>query len=285
MILNGKNILFEYLSLGCFDRECYLIGFMILDDGSFFHTKYKIRKNLDTLFSFADFKNLDEENYEKHLIWSSNVLANKLQKLIDLYQEQINKFPEFISNNLVLDGDEDLVRIKDKLIFGCSIFNQVPYVIDYNKYENLSSDQQSNEKALALLTLFYAEIKDILSKELNHFNGFSLFCKKCMNNFPIPLDEQVLSVTYNFRDIFYLCSKCGTWEHKTIPLFKLPGFSDKRNENRELDNIEDEETGKRCPKCNEYMIHYEKYNPLAFNKLICPECNKLLEDEGPCIFN
>ena len=91
-----------------------------------------------------------------------------------------------------------------------------------------------------------------------------------MKSFSIPLGEQALSVTYDFRDIVYLCSKCGTWEHKTIPLFKLPGFSDKRNEKRELDNIEDEETEKRCPKCNEYMIHYEKYNPLAFNKMICP---------------
>lgn len=283
---NEKQILFEYLSRSCFDSpEKSLTGFMILDDGSFLQTKYTSERNVDTFFSLAGHNNLDENNCEKHLIWSSQVLAIKLQKLIDLHQKEINNFPEFITNNLILDGDEELIRIIDKLIFGCNIFYQVPYMIDQYKFKNLSPEQQSNEKALELLTLFYNEIQTILLKEFNHFNGFSLFCMKCKKHFALPLGEQVLSTLYDFKEIIYICPNCGTWEHKKVHLFNLPGLPGMRNKKREIDNIEDEEPAKKCANCNELMSHYEQYNPLVFNKLMCPDCNTLLEDEGPIIFN
>ena len=131
----------------------------------------------------------------------------------------------------------------------------------------MEPEQQVNEKALELLTLFYNEIQNILLKELNHFNGFSSFCKKCKKTYYIPLGEQALSISHDYKMILYLCPNCGQWENKEVHLF-------------EKDNLE-----KRCSKCNEYMNQYEKYNPLAFNKMICPECNKLLDDEGPGLFN
>ena len=264
----GKEVLFEYLSRSCFDRgENGLIGFMILDDGNFFQIKYKLKPNLDSLFPVLEMKNLDKENYEKNFIWNSSVLSNKLKQLINLHQEEINNFPKFIANNLILDGKEDLVRIKDKIISGCNIFYHVPYTIDQNKLKQMEPEQQANEKALELLTLFYNEIQTILLKELNHFNGFSSFCKKCKKQYYISLGEQALSISHDYRMILYLCPNCGQWENKEVHLF------------------EDADLEKCCPKCNEYMIHYEKYNPLAFNKMICPKCNKLLYDEHPGLFN
>lgn len=281
----GQTVLFEHLSRSCFDHKnkC-LIGFTILEDGNFYQTRYKLKPSVDRMFPVLKLENLDEKNYEKHLIWNSIVLSNKLKQLINLHQEEINNLPKFVSNNLVLDGKEDFVRIKDKLISGCNIFYQVPYSINQNKFKELESEQQANEKALELLTLFYNEVQTILLKELNHFNGFSSFCKKCNETFYLPLGEQLHSVIYDYKEILYLCPNCGTWEHKKVHLFDLPRSST-TEEKDFIGDIEDEDPEKRCPNCNEYMIHYEKYNPLAFNKMICPKCNELLEDEGPGIFN
>lgn len=281
----GKEVLVEYFSRSCFNREknC-LIGFMILNDGSFYKTRYKLISNEPKLFPILELKNLDKKNYEKHLIWSSNILSLKIEKWINLHQEEIKNLPDSISNNCVLDGSEDIIRIKEKVIHGSNIFHQIPYIINEKTFNKLKPEQKANEKGLELLSLFYKELQDFLLKELNHFNGFKLFCKKCKKDYYLPLGEQVFSVTYDFKEILYLCPNCGTWEHKKVSLFGLPRFSTTKEKNL-IGDIEEEDPDKKCSKCNEYMIHYEKYNPLAFNKMICPKCNQLLEDGGPVMFN
>lgn len=161
-----KTVLFEHLSRCCMDfTNNDLEGFTILDDGSFYETKYKLKPNDYNLFSLVDRKSLDEKNCQKKLIFISKKLAVVINHFIETHKEEINALPKSVSNTFVLDGDEDLVRIGGKYIAGGNIFYEVPYKINEITFKDLDSEGQKNEKALELLTALYAEIKKVVDEE------------------------------------------------------------------------------------------------------------------------
>ena len=163
---SGKTVLFEHLSRDCMDfSNNDLEGFTILDDGSFYETKYKVKPNDNMLFPVGEYKNLDERNCQRKLIFSSKKLAETINQFIVTHKEEINALPESLSNICVLDGDEDFVRIGDKLIEGGNIFYTVPYRINEITFKSLDSKGQKNEKGLELLTTLYDQIQKIVKEE------------------------------------------------------------------------------------------------------------------------
>lgn len=160
-----KTVLFEHLSCCCMDTtKKELEGFMILDDGSFYETKYKPKPEVNGLFSELDPKKLDEKNYKKKLLFTSKELAETINHFTEIHKAEINALPKYISNIFVLDGNEDFVRIGNKSIAGFNIFYEVPYKINEEDFKKSNSKHQKNEKGLELLTTLYAEIKNIVDK-------------------------------------------------------------------------------------------------------------------------
>ena len=161
-----KTILFEYLSHPCLDfSACGLKGFTVYDDGSYFETTYKTNSKNDNLFSGLNIKKFDEKNYHRKLIFTSKKLAATISEFTVAHKEEIKNLPEHVSNYFVLDGNEDIIRVNDKLISGGNVFYSVPYKIDDSSLKNLNEEQQKNEKALELLTSLYAEIINIAKNE------------------------------------------------------------------------------------------------------------------------
>jgi hypothetical protein len=161
----ARTVLFEHLSRGCLDSiDKELEGFMILDDGSFYETKYKPKPEVNGLFSELDPKKLDEKNYKKKLLFTSKELAETINHFTEIHKAEINALPKSISNTFVLDGNEDFVRIGDKSIAGHNIFYEAPYKINDEEYKKFDSERQKNENGLELLTTLYAEIKNIVDK-------------------------------------------------------------------------------------------------------------------------
>ena len=161
-----KNILFEHLSRHCMDfSDRGYTGFTVYDDGSYYRTSYKTNGNTEKLFSSVNLKKFDEKDYKRTLNFTSKKLSTIINKFLSTHYEEIKSLPESVSNPFVLDGDEDIVRIGDKVVTGCNIFYSVPY-----KFEAITSKgpyylDQKNEKALELITTLYAEIKKIVDKE------------------------------------------------------------------------------------------------------------------------
>ncbi len=160
------KVLFEHLSRCCMDfTNKDLSGFTIFDDGSYYETNYKPKTKNGNLFSSSKIKQLDEKNYQRKLIFTSEKLAETVNKFIEAHKDEINNLPKFINNSLVLDGNEDLVRIGDKSIPGCNIFYSTPYKINATAFKDLDSEHQKNEKALELLTTLYAQIQEVIDKD------------------------------------------------------------------------------------------------------------------------
>ena len=134
------KVLFEHLSRCCMDfTNKGLSGFTIFDDGFYYETTYKLKPNLDTFFSLVGLKQLDEKNYQRKLIFASKQLAETVNKFIESHKDEIKNLPKFINNSLVLDGNEDLVRIGDKSIPGCNIFYSTPYKINETTFKDVDS--------------------------------------------------------------------------------------------------------------------------------------------------
>ncbi len=123
-----KYILFEHISRDCMDfEEKSYTGFTVYDDGSYYKTSYKLKGNNENLFSNTEHRNLNEKNYKRTLIFTSKMLATTINKFLSAHYEEIKNLPESISNPFVLDGDEDIVRLSDKIISGGNLFYSVPY--------------------------------------------------------------------------------------------------------------------------------------------------------------
>lgn len=163
---NKKSILFEHLSRQCMDfSNRGYTGFTVYDDGSYYRTSYKTKENNENLFSNTDHKKLNEKNYKRTLIFTSKKLATTINKFLSAHYEEIKNLPESVSNPFVLDGDEDIVRLSDKIISGGNIFYSVPYKSGDITSKGPYSLQEENDKALELITTLYAEIRNIVDNE------------------------------------------------------------------------------------------------------------------------
>lgn len=109
--------------------------------------------------------------------------------------------------------------------------------------------------------------------------GCVMICKKCNINYHLFFGGGKLSATNNLKGVLYLCPECGIWGNKLVHISNELALL--RNE----DGYENEDSSKKCPRCNIYMVHYENYNPIMFKKMICPDCKSVLVDSGLLIFD
>ena len=163
-----KKVLFEHLTRRCFDSpKKGLHGFMILEDGSYYETKYKLKTDIDTALFFLRRKKFNENNHIKKIIFKSQNLADTINQFMKKHKKEFNSLSDFIipPNLLIFDGCEDIVRIGDRIITGCNIFYSVPYKINEEKFKQKDPESQKTEKTFELLTVLYAEIQKIVNIE------------------------------------------------------------------------------------------------------------------------
>ncbi len=162
---NKPSLLFEHISRPCMDfSNNDYNGFTIFDDGSYYETNYKPRTKNGNLFS-SKITKLNDKSYKRTLIFTSKKLATTINKFFSAHYEEIKHLPESVSNPFVLDGEEDIVRITDKIISGGNIFYSIPFKEDNNSTNGPYSIPNETVKTLELLTSLYAEIKAIVDKE------------------------------------------------------------------------------------------------------------------------
>ena len=162
---NKSSILFEHISRPCMDfSNNGYNGFTIFDDGSYYETNYKPKTPNGNLFS-SKLTKLAEKKFKRPFLFTSKNLATTINKFFSAHYEEMKHLPESVSNPFVLDGEEDIVRITDKIISGGNIFYSIPFKEDNNSTNGPYSIPNETVKTLELLTSLYAEIKAIVDKE------------------------------------------------------------------------------------------------------------------------
>ena len=110
--------------------------------------------------------------------------------------------------------------------------------------------------------------------------GVNLVCNQCHKKDSLLLGCGFNSFMNGFKNVVFVCKRCGYWETAEVPL-------DKNDDKLDIPSEEEMTTGKTkfiCPTCNIRMKKYEKYynqkNESVIPKMKCAECGGLLEGHG-----